>query len=356
MSEENQAKNNSEEVDLGQLFKLIGNAFTKLFNFIASIFKGIYKGIILLMLFVYRHFLKFAIAIFIGAAIGGFLEYTSPTVYGANMIVDPNFNSTRQLYNNVYYYNGLAQQKDSVELAKIFPISQQEAASLIGFYIKPVVTDVSLMTKYTQILRSLDSTSRENFTYEKYTKGIEPVDYPVHQIGVASLDNNIYKKLENTIIASITNNKYFKEKQVVDLKNIKRNQLFIEKSLEETDSLLKYYKRLSFAELDKENLQGGTSIVMAQQEKQRNELVLLERKLALKDKLNANELGRLENSEIIKIISNFPDKGSDISEFYQKKYFLFPIAAFLLVFIFLLLKELIRFLKREESKLKTTQD
>ena len=31
---------NNEEVDLGQLFRLIGNAFDKLFRFIKSIFKN----------------------------------------------------------------------------------------------------------------------------------------------------------------------------------------------------------------------------------------------------------------------------------------------------------------------------
>ena len=32
----------SEEVDLGQLFKMIGNAFQRLFQFIGSIFKHIF--------------------------------------------------------------------------------------------------------------------------------------------------------------------------------------------------------------------------------------------------------------------------------------------------------------------------
>ena len=37
----------SEEIDLIQLFKLIGNAFDRLFNFIGSIFKAIFSTIIL---------------------------------------------------------------------------------------------------------------------------------------------------------------------------------------------------------------------------------------------------------------------------------------------------------------------
>ena len=60
----------SEEVDLGQLFKLIGNAFNKFFRFIASIFKGLFHLIILFLLFIQKHFVKFAIIGFIGLVIG----------------------------------------------------------------------------------------------------------------------------------------------------------------------------------------------------------------------------------------------------------------------------------------------
>ena len=34
----------AEEVDLGQLFRMIGNGFNRLFNFIGTIFNEIFKG------------------------------------------------------------------------------------------------------------------------------------------------------------------------------------------------------------------------------------------------------------------------------------------------------------------------
>ena len=40
-------QNNDEEVDLGSLFTVIGNGFRNFFNFIASIFKGIFHKLIL---------------------------------------------------------------------------------------------------------------------------------------------------------------------------------------------------------------------------------------------------------------------------------------------------------------------
>ena len=54
MSKDLQQEPQSEEVDLGQLFKIIGNAFQRFFDFIASIFKGVYKVILLLLIHIYK--------------------------------------------------------------------------------------------------------------------------------------------------------------------------------------------------------------------------------------------------------------------------------------------------------------
>jgi hypothetical protein len=42
---------NEEEVDLGSLFVIIGNGFNNFFNFIGSIFKGIFHSLIITLLF-----------------------------------------------------------------------------------------------------------------------------------------------------------------------------------------------------------------------------------------------------------------------------------------------------------------
>lgn len=41
----------SEEVDLGQLFKMIGNAFSRLFNFVGSIFKQLFLAFVWVVFF-----------------------------------------------------------------------------------------------------------------------------------------------------------------------------------------------------------------------------------------------------------------------------------------------------------------
>ena len=66
MAENQTNNNNSDEIDLGQLFQLIGRAFQKLFNFIKSVFKGLFHMLILFLLFIQKNFLILAIAAILG--------------------------------------------------------------------------------------------------------------------------------------------------------------------------------------------------------------------------------------------------------------------------------------------------
>ena len=67
-------QNNDEEVDLGSLFTVIGKGFKNFFNFIGNIFKGIFHRLILILLFLNVHILKFSVAVLIGGIVGFFLE------------------------------------------------------------------------------------------------------------------------------------------------------------------------------------------------------------------------------------------------------------------------------------------
>ena len=56
MSEKSTTQNESEEVDLGQLFNMIGNLFTRFFNFIGSILKVIFDVLLLALIHFNKNF------------------------------------------------------------------------------------------------------------------------------------------------------------------------------------------------------------------------------------------------------------------------------------------------------------
>ena len=91
-------KNNEEEVDLGSLFVIIGRGFSNFFNFIGNIFKGIFHALIVTLVFLKLHIVKIGIAALIGGILGVFLEVKKTDNFQSELLLEPNFKSTRQLY------------------------------------------------------------------------------------------------------------------------------------------------------------------------------------------------------------------------------------------------------------------
>ena len=88
----------------------------------------------------------------IGVVIGFIMDKNSDKLYaGANMFIETNFNSARQVYENIKQFQQLAyKDKDSIELAKRLHISPEEASKLKGFYIEPDVDENTIAEKYSE--------------------------------------------------------------------------------------------------------------------------------------------------------------------------------------------------------------
>ena len=351
MSEQNQHKDTPDEVDLGQVFRMIGEGLNKLFNFIWAVLKGVFNIIILFILFVRRHVLKFAMAVIVGAGIGYLLDRTQETVYGASLIVEPNFGSTQQLYKNIQYYNNLVAQGDTLLLASTFNLTSEEAASIRELEIKAVENQNSTLQAYNKFLRqAIDSTLRKNYSYEDFKNNVSEDDYSIHEIRVTALKNNIFRALQPVIIGSVTENTYFNIKKQIALGNLKRNDSVLKSAMAEVDSLRNIYTEVLLAEAKRENPQGTTSIVLAENSRKYNELELFNTKIRLKDELNENQIQRAESLEVINIISSFQPVGYKVNIIYKKYYFIFGIAGASLMFLYLVFKELNTFLNAYQIK------
>ncbi|RIA11142.1 hypothetical protein OE09_3028 [Flavobacteriaceae bacterium MAR_2010_72] len=202
---------NSEEVDLGQLFKLIGNAFERFFRFIANIFIGIYNVILILLIHFYKRKVWYATAIIIGGAFGFIIDKKSDKLYGANMFIETNFNSARQVYENINQFHQLANKDaDSLELSRRLGVTVGEAAKLKGFYIEPDIDDNVIAEMYSAFYSMLDSVSRVEMTFDRYKKSLTNYNFNIHRIGVASTDKTVYKKIEKAFVDEISANAYLK--------------------------------------------------------------------------------------------------------------------------------------------------
>lgn len=298
----------NDEIDLGQVFNAIGRAFDRFFRFVASIFTGIFGVIILFLFFLQKNFLKFLIIIAIGFIIGFIIDYKKEPQYISTMVVEPNFNSVQQLYNNVDFYNELAKAKDSISLSEALNITVKEAASIKKFSVESYSDENQKIVLFDRFVRSLDSTTKKAINMKAYLENFNSFDARFHTISVIATDNTVAKNIQPTIISSISNNSYFNLQKKISDNNIKLQDSLYIKQIAEIDSLQLLYKRVMLKQADRA-IQ-GTNINLGEKGETTN------RELSLINKMDELKLGLVElnrergnKASILNVISDFPRKG-----------------------------------------------
>jgi hypothetical protein len=337
MSTNQPQKSTEEEVDLGSLFVIIGRGFSKFFNFIGSIFTGIFHAIILMLIFIKENILKIGIATIIGIIAGVFLEVQSPKRYASELLIEPNFKSSLQLYNNVNYYNDLVKQKDTLKLQETFNLTKAEAASLKKFEIQAIKNEKDIVNAYDELILAVDTLTIKSYEFEQFKAAFTNFDYKVHKVTVTASKSNVFEKLDDVIISSVVKNKYFNRLKELTNENLNITDSVYKENLAQIDSLRKVYMQVMLDEAKKE--QSGTNIDLGGQNQTSKELELFEtnRKIISDLRYIANE--KSKKYEVINVISNFQPIGYEIKGI--AKNYVFQLGAFgagLMIFFLLLLK------------------
>jgi len=299
-----------EEIDLGQLFGLIGKGVSNFFGFFKSLIIGFFNQCINVFLFFRKHFMKFVIAGSIGLLIGLIVDYSKRSVYSATMEVRPNMQSGRSLYKNINYYNELAEQNDSVMLSQIFNISESQAAELISFSIDPIVNENQILSTYDEFLASIDSATAANFEFEEYKANFFQYDYKRHIITVESFQNDVFSLLGGPIINEISNNEFYKDQQDAEFSIIEQDSMFLERSLSEIDTLRKVYLDVMRLEAEKESPQ-GTNINMGETQETTKEVDLFAKEEVVNRAFGKLKRDRVRYKEIVSVISKFEAIGAE---------------------------------------------
>lgn len=342
-------QNNSDEIDLGQLFQMIGRGFQKFFNFIGSIFKGIFHLAMLFLIFVQKNIIVIGAAIIIGGVGGFILDKVTLEKYISRMVVEPNFNSVQQLYNNIAFYNDLAKAQDSITLATALNITEHEAASIKEIFADSYSDENQKIKLFDEFIRELDTTTVKTIDFENYLENFNSLDARFHQISVVSTDNKVAKKMQPAIINSISVNEYFKLQKKINDENLDLQEEIYEKQLVEIDSLQSLYRTVMVKEADKP--MQGTNINLAEGgESQGRELALIQEKDILKEKLVELNEERANKSTIVNVISDFPTRGVEQKGIWNSYKFKLPILLLVFVFGVLALLELNRYLKTYNQK------
>lgn len=338
MSINQEEKNKEEEIDLGSLFIIIGRGFSNLFNFIGSIFIGIFHVVISVLIFLKLHILKIAIAAILGGVLGTFLEFKKHDSYGSDLLVEPNFKSARQLYNNVNYYNDLVKQNNIAGLIKTFKLDEKTAATLKSFTIEPLETENDVINAYNMFILEVDTATVKSYAYDKFRNSFTKHDYRVHKINVVAEKNDIFASLGDVIISSVVKNKYFNRLKYLTNENLNRTDSLLRQNLGQVDSLRKVYMQVMLEEARKPT--SGTNIDLGGEKKTTKELELFETNRRINSELKSIVEDKSEKYEVINIISNFQPIGYEIKGIIKNYIFLLAFFGALIMILFLLLKQL----------------
>jgi hypothetical protein len=336
-------QNNDEEVDLGSLFTVIGKGFKNFFNFIGNIFKGIFHRLILILLFLKLHILKFSVAVLIGGIVGFFLESNKETKFSSNLIVKPNFESTQLLYENINYYNDLVKQQNTKHLASIFKIDTSKAAALRKFEITPLMNSNDIINAYDNFILEVDTLTVKSYDFNNFESSFTNFDYLVHNIEVQATVSDIFSELENTIINSIEKNTFFNKIKNLTKENLNTKDSILKANFIEVDSLRSVYMR-AILEGAKNN-SNGTNIDLGSKSNitKENDLFEIDRKIIYDLSQTYEDIAT--KSDVINIISNFKPEGSEIKGITKNLIFIMAVLGFLLTLFIILLFDLNKYLE-----------
>ena len=328
--------NNEEEVDLGSLFVIIGKGFSKFFNFIGSIFKGIFHVLISILIFLKENIIKIGVAAIVGLVVGAFLEVKKIDTFESELLLEPNFKSARQLYENINYYNNLVKQKDTAGLIKTFKLDKEYATSLKKFEIEPVKTENDIINSYNDFILSVDTATVKSYSFLEFKTSFTNYDYKVHKVTVKAEKNNVFDKLDDVIISSVVRNKYFNTLKGLTNKNLNRTDSLYRENLTQIDSLRKVYMQVMVEEAKRQS--AATNIDLGSEKRSTKELDLFDASRKINNDLKNIASEKATKYEVINIISNFQPIGTKIKGVTKNYAFLLGVlgASLMIVFLFLL--------------------
>ena len=313
-----------EEVDLGNLFKVIGKGIGNFFQAIGKFIKITFHYLILLLIFLKNNTLKLGLAIVFGTIFGFILDYNKPKEYSSNLIIETNFGSGIQLYKQIDYLSDLVKKRDTITLSKVLNSPINEVSKITNIEVSVYQSTQNLLLAFDEYLKTIDTVYTRKFKLEDFEKRQSKFDYRYHLIKINSNLNSFFKNITPELIYMIEND-YYKKKRDIKIEELNQKKSILQKNLAQIDSLRKLYKEVAIKEA--ENKSSSSSIEISQKETKKNEndIKLFETSSELLDQIQNLNNKIIRNENIINIISDFDEVGIVGKRITDKKYFQFGI-------------------------------
>jgi len=223
MSSNSPTNPDSQEIDLAQVSRKLGNMYQ---SFLAWIFRG--------FLFARRNIIILAILFIVGAGLGFYLDKNTK-VYNHEVIITPNFGSADYVYSKINLLNSKIKERDSAFLRSIGIV---DTDNFLDIEIKPIM-DVYGFANLKEINFELIKLMAEDGDINKVIDNpTTSMNYTNHRLKITTKGLASHKNLIDPILNYLNTSEYFSQIQ----KSIYESNLIKlqanEKTIGQIDSLL----------------------------------------------------------------------------------------------------------------------
>lgn len=314
-----------QEIDLGQVFKKIGDFYQLILDKIFD-----------LILFLKRNIIVIIVLFILGAGLGYYLDKDSK-IYDHEIIVLPNFGSTDYLYSKVNLLESKRKEKDTSFLNKLGFIDKNDFKKI---EIEPII-DVYQFIDSKESNFGLIKLMAEDGDLQKIIKDdVTSKNYPFHVIKIKTASIITSDKIKTSILKYLNDSDYFKVIQNQSIENLKSKIVTNDETVTQIDNLLN-----DFAKTSSSN-QKSDKLVYYNENNQLNDIIRTKEDLIREQ--GYNKISLVNNDKIIKDI-NISINSRNTDGLSSKNKLILP---FFFIFIFLFVNGFMRFYKRQINKRK----
>ena len=256
ITNESKSSNSSDEINLSQLFKSIGNGFKNFGN-------STLKGIASLRRSFLNHYIFFSISI-VSAIIFAVVYYFSLRVerYTSSMILSCDYLNKRIIENSIEKLNLLCKEKEREGLSELLSIDISTAQNIYKFSAKSFISEDDRL-EIERLKEQLNNVVADKKDLASKVIGkLELGNQKSFLIEVNVFDPNIVKKLDTAIVNFFRTNEYVQKRITSNKVLLQNKRIKLIRESKKLDSL-KNVLYSNFESMSKQSRQGSNNVILS---------------------------------------------------------------------------------------------
>jgi hypothetical protein len=246
---------NSDEIDLRQLFQSIGDFFTRIGN-------GILNGIVGVRKATYSNKRIFGAAILFCLMLAAAYKLLFPPLYESTLLLRSSYMDTRYLQNEIDKLNKLTEEEELGALQRTLNIDKATAEQIVELELVPYLSEEEVLEIRLTKERLEDVEDLNPAILERLARYFEYENRRMFQISVTTKDPTVFQPLEEGLVEYLKGDDFVSRRLQINRVNLMARR---KKLVEETSTLdsLKDVLFENLASMAKEREGGSNNVILS---------------------------------------------------------------------------------------------